>query len=311
MSNQMLNFLPAFMLAGLASTLLVINTLIWCGPLILLALVKVILPFTFIRKLLDPVLVAIAELWISGNKGWMKLVQRTQWDVKGLNQLNRKGWYLVNSNHQSWVDILVLQYVFNRRIPLLKFFLKQELIRVPIMGLCWWALDFPFMKRHSRAYLAKHPEMKGKDLETTKQACEKFRLIPTSVMNFLEGTRLTEEKHKKQHSPFKHLLKPKSGGIAFAINAMGDQFDSLLNVTIVYPDGIPSFVDCLSGKLKRVVVQVEEIKIPEHFATSNYGKDAKFRAEFHQWVHQLWSDKDELIENILNGDNDDPSRQSA
>lgn len=300
----MLNFLPSILLAILASTLLILNIFIWCTPLILLALVKVVLPFDIVRKVLDPVLVAIAEMWISGNKGWMSLIQRTQWDVEGISKLKKKGWYLVNSNHQSWVDILVLQYIFNRRIPFLKFFLKQELIRVPLMGMCWWALDFPFMKRHSRAYLAKHPEMKGKDLETTKKACEKFRLIPTSVMNFLEGTRFTKEKHKMQHSPFKHLLKPKSGGIAFAINAMGDQFDSLLNVTIVYPDGIPSFVDCLYGRLKRVTVRVEEIKIPSHFTTSDYGSSPAFRAEFHQWVHDLWTQKDELIESLSNDESE-------
>ena len=297
----MLNFLPGFLVGLIATSLLILNILVWITPLMTLAFIKVLLPFTLVRKLLDPFLVGIAEMWISCNKGWMNLTQKVKWDVQGLGTLNPKGWYLVNSNHQSWVDILVLQYVLNRRIPLLKFFLKQELIRVPLMGMAWWALDFPFMKRYSKEYLDKHPEMKGKDIETTRKACEKFRLIPTSVMNFLEGTRFTETKHARQNSPYKHLLKPKAGGIAFAINAMGDQFDCLLNVTIVYPDGIPSFVDFLLGKMHKVTMRIEEVAIPEHFPKGDYTNDPAFREEFQNWVQTLWEEKDQQLDLLKNG----------
>lgn len=297
----MLNFLPGFLVAIIASGLLLLNILFWITPLMTLALVKVLLPFAFIRKLLDPILVGIAEMWISCNKGWMNLTQKVDWDIQGLGTLNPKGWYLVNSNHQTWVDILVLQYVLNRRIPLLKFFLKQELIKVPLMGMAWWALDFPFMKRYSKEYLEKHPEMKGKDIETTRKACEKFRIIPTSVMNFLEGTRFTKAKHAKQNSPYRYLLKPKAGGIAFAINAMGDQFDCLLNVTIVYPEGVPSFVDFLMGRMHKVKIRIEELSIPEQFTHGDYTNDPQFRAEFQEWVHNLWLEKDQQIDLLLNG----------
>jgi hypothetical protein len=118
------------------------------------------------------------EAWISNNKGWMNLVRRTRWHISGLQGLDYQHSYLITSNHQSWVDILVLQYVLNRRIQPLKFFLKQELIWVPVIGLAWWALGFPFMKRYSKAYLEKHPEKKGKDLETTRKTCAKFRDNP-------------------------------------------------------------------------------------------------------------------------------------
>ena len=121
-----------------------------------------------------------------------------------MDGLARHEWYLMTSNHQSWADILVLQKVTNRRVPSLKFFLKQELIWVPLLGLAWWALDFPFMKRYSRAQLEKRPELKGKDMETTRKACEKYAHYPVSVMNFFEGTRFTEEKHRQQNSPYRH-----------------------------------------------------------------------------------------------------------
>lgn len=295
----MLNFLPNILVGIIASSLLILNILFWCTFLLGFALIKLLFPITFLRKIFDTLLTKIAEGWISGNSTWMALTQRTKWDVEGLGDLNYRGWYLVNANHQSWVDIIVLQHIFNRKIPLLKFFLKQELIRVPIMGLCWWALDFPFMKRYTKDYLEKHPEMKGKDLETTRKACEKFSLIPTSVMNFLEGTRFTHNKHKRQESPYKYLLKPKAGGIAFALNAMGDKFHSLLNITIVYPDGIPTFWDFLCGKVKKVTVRVSEEPIPEEFSRKDYNNDDAFRYEFQQWTHTLWKDKDQLIGELL------------
>lgn len=297
----MLNFLPTPLVGLIATTLLVGNILVWCSLLLIFALIKILIPINGIRKQFNPLLTKIAEAWISGNSGWMTLTQKTKWNIQGLEGLNRHGWYLVNANHQSWVDILVLQHVFNRRIPFLKFFLKQELIKVPVMGLCWWALDFPFMKRFSKEYLEQHPEMKGKDLETTRKACEKFQQMPTSVMNFLEGTRFTQSKHDKQQSPYKNLLKPKAGGIAFAINAMGDKFDSLLNITIVYPDGIPTFMDFLFGNVKEIIVRIEKKTIPAHFASNDYNNDPEFRTEFQAWTHELWVEKDNEIEQLLDG----------
>ena len=295
----MLNFLPATLIGLLASLLLALNALFWVPVLLLFAIIRLILPFKTVRLWIDPVLVAIAETWISGNSGWMALTQRTAWDVEGIAGLDPQDWYLVNSNHQTWADIFVLQHLFNRRIPLLKFFIKQQLKWVPIMGLAWWALDFPFMRRHSEDYLKKHPEMRGKDQAATRRACEKFALIPTSVMNFLEGTRFTPAKHQRQQSPYRHLLKPKAGGIALALNAMGDKFRAILDVTIVYPDGAPNFWDFLCGRLRRVIVRVQTLPVPEHLMQSDYAADAATRAAFGLWVQQLWQDKDAQISRLL------------
>jgi 1-acyl-sn-glycerol-3-phosphate acyltransferase len=120
----MLNFLPAPLLGLLAFLLLVLNVLCWVPILMLFAVVRLVLPFKAVRLVIDPILTAIAEAWISGNSGWMKLTQRTVWDVEGIAGLDPHNWYLVNSNHQTWADIFVLQHLFNRRIPLLKFFIK-------------------------------------------------------------------------------------------------------------------------------------------------------------------------------------------
>jgi 1-acyl-sn-glycerol-3-phosphate acyltransferase len=282
--------------AVIASSLLFINVIFWCSLLFLLTPVKFILPEIVVRKVMDPIFNTIASAWISCNSGWMKLTQNTEWDIELPRNLDPKGWYFVSSNHQSWVDILVLQHVLNRKIPFLKFFLKQELIRVPIMGQAWWALDFPFMKRFSKSYLEKHPEMKGKDIETTQEACKKFKYIPTSVMSFFEGTRLTPSKHAKQKSPYQHLLNPKSGGFAFALNAMGDKFQSLLDCTIVYPEGIPNFADFIQGRVPKIIVRVREIAIPPEFCQGDYENDAEFKHHFQSWISSIWQNKDKEIE---------------
>ncbi|WP_028629979.1 MULTISPECIES: acyltransferase [Pseudomonas] len=288
----MLSFIPSPLLGALAALMLTLNTLFWCIPLFAVTLLKLLLPFHAAKRVLNWAASFVAEGWISCNKLWMRLVRDTRWDVDGLAGLDYQHSYLVTSNHQSWVDILVLQHLFNRRIRLLRFFLKQELIWVPVIGLCWWALDFPFMKRYSKAYLAKHPEKKGKDLETTRRTCDKFRDNPVGIFNFLEGTRFTRAKHDEQDSPFQYLLKPKAGGIAFVLDAMGEQLHSLVNVTIHYPDGNPNFWTLLAGRLRQVVVRIEKMEIPGEFIGKNYDQDEQYRLAFQQWVNRLWEAKD-------------------
>ena len=206
---------------------------------------------------------------------------------------------MVLANHQSWVDILVLQKVFNRRIPLLRFFLKRSLFWVPVLGLAWWALDFPFMGRYSRKQIARNPELGRRDMEATRRACARFRDIPVAVMNFVEGTRFTRAKHDGQGSPFRHLLKPKSGGVAFVLDAMGQGLHALLDVTIVYPGGIPSMLDLMANRVPEVKVLVRERPIPAELVAGDYQGDRAFRARFQQWMNGMWQQKDEDIARLL------------
>ena len=252
-----------------------------------------------VRAVVDRVLNWIATQWVAGNSAWMSVTQRTRWDVAGLSDLPYRGWYMVNCNHQSWVDILVLQHLLNRRIPMLKFFLKQQLIYVPVIGLAWWALDFPFMRRHSDAELRRHPEKRFDDIEATRRACEKFVLVPTSVMNFAEGTRFTTSKHHAQHSPYRHLLKPKAGALALALNALGGRFDSLLDVTIVYPAGAPTFWQFLCGAMRHVTVRARQVPIPLDLRGGDYARDPKYRKAFQRWLQEIWREKDATITDLL------------
>lgn len=292
----MLNFLPSKVVGAIAGFLLVLNVIFWIVILFIFSIPKILIPWPPLLKVINKILQWIGENWIACNSGWMWLTQKTRWDVEGAQNLNHDGWYMVVSNHQSWVDILVMQHLLNRKIPILKFFIKRELIKVPLMGFAWWALDYPFLYRHSSEYLKQHPEQAGKDFEATRKACEKFATIPTSVMNFLEGTRFTPAKHDKQKSEYKYLLRPKSGGLALALNVLGEKFSSMLDITIVYPDGIPGFGDFLCGKVKRVTVRMRTIEIPKTLLQGDYENDQVFRDSMHKWVQELWREKDEQIE---------------
>jgi len=295
----MLGFLPPLARGVIALCALVLNTLFWCALLFCVSLVKLAVPVRVVRRRIDWALNAIASRWIACNSAWMRLTQRTAWEVTGVEDLRCDDWHLVNCNHQSWVDIFVLQHVLNRRIPLLKFFLKHQLIYVPVIGLAWWALDFPFMRRHSKAALKRHPELRLQDRDTARRACAKFALAPTSVMNFPEGTRFTQQKHRNQASPYRYLLKPKAGALALAMNAMGAKFRFLLDVTIVYPGGTPTFWQFLCGRTRSVIVHTQRLPIPAEFCTGDYDEDAAFRGRFHRWLADVWDEKDRRIEALL------------
>lgn len=303
----MFSFLPRPIIGVLSLLLLVLNTLVILTPFFLIAILKLLTPIPSWRRRFSLWLEELVTWWVAGNSWWYELTRRPTWDVQGvdgleMSDLTADDWYIVGSNHRSWADILVLQRIFNRRIPMLKFFLKQELIWVPLMGFAWWALDFPFMKRYSKEYLAKHPEKQGKDLETTRKATQNFRLFPSSVIIFLEGTRFTQSKNAQQKAPFSHLLKPKAGGIGYVLSLMGDQIGTLLNVTIAYPqyvDRALSFWDYLSGRVTNIVIRVEKIKIPHEFRSGDYMNDEEYRQQFQAWVNGLWVAKDRLLAELM------------
>jgi 1-acyl-sn-glycerol-3-phosphate acyltransferase len=278
---------------------LFLQTALCCVPLLSLGLLKFLLPIPAVRRSLSRVLVRIAETWIAINRALFGATQTVRWEVRGLEGLDPGAWYLVIANHQSWVDILALQIVFNRRIPFLKFFLKEQLRWVPVMGLAWWALDMPFMKRYSRAELERRPELKGTDLATTRRACERFSLIPTSVINFVEGTRRTPAKQAATRSPYPHLLAPRAGGVAFVLGAMGGILKELIDVTIAYPEGVGGLWALCSGRVGRIVIEVDRRPLEPWLTAGDYVNDAAFRARFQAWLTALWDAKEARLARLL------------
>lgn len=282
----------------LTTTLLLLNTLVLICPLLVFALLKLVLPGRG-RDYASWAVMWVAETWSEIDKAIFALCIPTKWDIRGVENLRKDTSYLAVSNHQTWVDIPALIESLNRRTPFFKFFLKKELIWVPLLGLAWWGLDYPFMKRYSKAFLEKHPELKGKDLEITKAACELFKRQPVTVVNYLEGTRFTEAKRQEQQSPYRYLLKPKAGGVAFVLAALGEQLDALLDVTIVYPGNkAPGFWDLLNGTISRVIIDIQVRELDPALWAGDYENDPEFRQTVQAWVNQLWVAKDLRIEQL-------------
>lgn len=278
--------------------LTILLTILCSIPIILAGIVKLIFPIPVIWRSVSVFCNFMMYCWCSGLAALLYFNPWLKWDIQGLETLNKKNWYLLICNHHCWADIVVLCVIFRNHIPMNKYFLKQQLAWVPFMGLACWALDMPFMRRYSRSFLIRHPEHRGKDVETTRRSCEKFRSHPTTIVNFVEGSRFTPEKRQQTRSPYKNLLPPKSAGIAMALNVLGSQFDKLLDVTLCYPENDKTpFYDMLSGKLTRIVVTVNLRPVdPELYG--DYVGDKSFKRRFQLWLNALWEEKDRQIDAI-------------
>ena len=246
----------------------------------------------------DETNIKITNSWLGVNN-WLieHVLKNTQWQISvdELLDLNMQGRYLMTCNHQSWVDTTVNQYFGLTRMPLTRFFTKWELIFIPFVGQAFKILGFPMMKRHSKEQIAKNPALKYRDMEEARKSCEQLISQPFTLLNYLEGTRFTQEKHDQQQSPYTHLLKPKAGGLALALSILGDKIDALVDMTIVYPDGIPGYGEFWLGEVPRIAVNLRKIDIPDWVLGGNYEDDAEYRARFQKWIDQIWTEKDQLI----------------
>lgn len=279
----------------LSIALTILVTIICSVPIIVAGLIKLLVPIPAVWRSISVFCNFMMYCWCEG----LALLLQLKWDVEGLEGLNKKNWYLLISNHHSWADIVVLCVLFRKHIPMNKYFLKQQLAWVPFIGLACWALDMPFMRRYSRSYLIRHPERRGKDVETTRRSCEKFRAHPTTIVNFVEGSRFTEAKKHETRSPYDNLLPPKAAGIAMALNVLGSQFDKLLNVTLCYPENnTKPFYDMLSGRLTRIVVRINLVPVGEELH-GDYVNDKNFKRGFQRWLNGLWEEKDRQLTDIM------------
>ncbi len=285
---MLMRFLPRWLAGLIVATLLILNVIISGSLVFILGLIKLVLPFKAMGRLLH---LAYA-MWCAGNRLALWLGCR-ELDIQIEGEINPGAWYLLISNHLSWLDIIVLSSI--KGLPAPKFFLKDELKYVPLIGSGAWAMDMPFMKRASKEQIAKNPKLKGMDVERTKRSCRNFRNHPSSIINFVEGSRFTAQKHRRQQSPFRHLLKPKAGGIAFALEVLGEQFDGLLDTSIVYTSKTDHICrDFSFGRLESIHVRVNVTDIaPEMLG--DYQNDKGFRVAFQQQLNDIWHAKDEQI----------------
>ena len=283
-------------IGALSFFLVVVNTLFWCFFLLSIAIFKLLVPIESFKRLCTKWIIAIGECWIFCNGLWIKLLHKPQWTVTGFGSLNQSDWYLAMANHQSWADIFVLQGITNRKVPMLKFFMKDVLIWVPVIGLAWWALDMPFLKRYTEEQIKKDPSLRGKDVIEMKKSFGRFARYPVSIFSFSEGTRFTEAKRVSQDSPYEKLLRPKSGGIGLTLSTM-PYITKVLDFTIKYNSHHRTFWDFLCGRMSNVEIQVKIIDVPENLLQKNYIEDKKFRAELKKWLYSVWEEKNKFLNN--------------
>lgn len=281
------------LMAILGILLLIISTIVFFIPIFFIGLLK-IFPQAQWRSQCTAVIDKIVAGWCTVNNLFIKKTKMTQWELRGIDEFKTKNWTMIVANHQSWLDIVVLHRLFTGKVPVIKFFIKDQLKWVPLLGFAWWAMGCPFMKRYSREYLKKNPHKQGMDLKATRKAMNLFKSNPVTICNFVEGTRFTPAKKALQQSPYQHLLKPKAGGISFVISAM-NEIRSLLDVTIVYPDNSASLWDFLCQRMEIVKVHVREIPIPDEFRQELLATDPKLQEQFRDWLNDRWMEKDRLL----------------
>lgn len=283
------------MLRGLTTAFLLALNLAWWGTLVLLGGVLKLFTRGNLRRRVILRLAWLGERWVATNNRIFHLMLPTVWDIRGLEGTQYDGHYLIISNHVSWVDIFAVSRAFHGHAAFLRFFLKSVLIWFPFVGLACWALDFPFMKRYSPEYLEKHPEKRGADLQTTRRAMRRYRNIPVAILNFVEGTRFTQEKHDDQDSPYRHLLRPRIGGISFVLASLGEQLDAFFDVTLAYPGGDVRIWDFVAGRVPRIVVDARRVDIPPELFDAAITQPGPERDRFKTWIDELWRQKDERL----------------
>lgn len=297
-----MRFMPSFIIYPIHLILQITNMSLTALILTIFGIIKFLLPFKVVTLVVNPIMSITFSMFGLVSVALIKFFNNTELHYTIAGELSIDDWYLMMPNHLSYLDIILLIEFTANRIPSPKFFVKKELIWMPCVGVSAWALDMPFMQRYSRQFIEKNPHLKGKDIETTRASCQKFKNTPTTVINFVEGSRCTPEKKKLKNSPYKHLLPPKAGGIAFTLAAMGEQFTNILDVTIQYPENqLHPMNDMLGGKLKKVIVYIDVIPVSED-VIGDYFNDEEFKIRFQAWLNQLWQRKDELIAKIKTGE---------
>ncbi|TNF88936.1 MAG: acyltransferase [Gammaproteobacteria bacterium] len=289
------------LLTGILSTALVVSNLIINSiPLFLMTLLRVIVRVLGLKQVESRVarwMDLVIDSWVVINRFTFRTLGLARIEVswEGNTDLAKDRWYLVVSNHQSWTDIFMLQTQLYDALPPLKFFTKRQLLYIPIFGQAMWALDFPYVRRMSRAQIEANPALLEVDRQAILTACEKFKNHPTTALNFLEGTRFTTEKYGAQDAPrFQHLLNPKSGGVTQVLAALSDRLDKLVDVTINYPEGVPSFWEFMQGRCSRVTMHIQNLSVPASITDAS-DEEAR-RAAVSEWVEALWQAKDARLD---------------
>ena len=88
------------------------------------------------------------------------------------------------------------------------------------------------------------------------------------------------------------MLRPKPGGVDYVLQGMSERLSKVVDVTIVYPNGVPTFWEFLQGKCREVHIDIRQLALPE---LASIDDDPQRKAALAQWMRNIWLEKDQLI----------------
>ena len=292
-----MKFIKSSFIGLITFILIILELIIGFGTLAIVNIPRAIIPLKPFKIFLARFSNQIGDITVYGLKLIMLLMHGNRIQIINETEYDLDKWYMAMSNHQSWADIFVLLVTANKRIPLLKFFMKKELWWIPFVFLANKTLNMPFVNRHSKKAIAKNPSLRTKDYENTLKSCKRFLRAPSTIFSYAEGTRFTEEKHRNQNSEYINLLQPKIGGMATALSAMPN-IDTLIDFSLVYKTKKRDAWSFLNGEMRDVKVYIKSYKIPDNLKGKNYSNDETYREEFKEWVEGIWFEKDKKISEL-------------
>lgn len=270
-------------------TVVSVTTVLVCIPLYVMGVVRLVVPNRAVKQWLAHPMDSIIDVWVSVFRWLIQTFNLIKIEIEmpaGLADRNR--WQVIVCNHQSWVDIIILQTSFRDVVPVLKFFTKRELIWVPFVGVAMWFLGFPYVYRAKTGAKQLSDAQREQNDAVLRREGRRFLDKPVAVINFVEGTRFSRTKRDSSGSPFQNLLKPRRGGLRRTLLVLDSRVQHILNSTITYPGKPPGFWQLLSGQTTTALLSVTE--------STNPGTD---ESQLTEWLNEEWTKKDRLISSYV------------
>ena len=173
--------------------------------------------------------------------------------------------------------------------------MKSQLWWLPLTWAANIGLAMPYVVRRSKEVIMKNPELIKTDKKATIRACKAYKIMPTNVAGFIEGTRIDKDKYANSKSKFKNLMPPKIGGMGYTLEVM-PYIDHLTDVTLVYKSNKRDFWNFLCGDMNEASVTINTYKIPEELRGVDYSNNDELRLKLKTFLEEIWTKKDEIIE---------------
>ncbi len=221
----------------------------------------------------------------------MNLVQRTRWHLKGLEGLDYQHSYLVTEQPPELGR--------HHGVAIRAQSTDSPAEVLPQAGIDLGAGDWSGVvgvglsvhEALHQGLLGEAPEKKGKDLETTRKTCAKFRANPVGIFNLPKALGLRRANMPSRSRRFATLLKPKAGGIAFVLDAMGEQLKSLVNVTIHYPGGRPGYGTCSAARCRTWWCSLKRCRFQPSSSAGIMSRMRSIGWRSRGWINQLWENQ--------------------